>query len=165
MGTLLRRITEDDLPALFCARNHPAIMNMCRQYAPLHWDDHLDWFEWQRKDPKTEMFIAPNDSGVVGLTSIDLIARKAEFSCYIDPSMQENGYGKLALNELFNFGFNDLNLNLIWGETFEGNPAYKIFTDKLGMNHDGTRREFYYKDGKYINAHLVSITRKEWIPK
>ena len=54
------------------------------------------------------------------------------------------------------------NLNVIWGETFEGNHAYDMFL-KLGMKHEGTRRQFYFKEGKHIDAHLVSITRQEFM--
>jgi RimJ/RimL family protein N-acetyltransferase len=99
--------------------------------------------------------------GVCGLTDIDYLVGKAEFSLYVAPSMQGKGLGKKGLKALFNLGFQVFNLNLIWGETFDKNPAYKMFLD-LGMVYDGTRRQFYYKDGKYIDAHLISITKEEF---
>jgi len=168
----LRRIHKDDLENIFIIRNIQGIYSQCRQYAPLHWESHLEWYDWQRKDPNTEMFVfedmvstyseKPVLVGVCGLTSIDWINRRAEFSCYINPTFHKKGYGTAALEELFDFGFYSLNLNSIWGETFEGNPAYHVFTKKLDMTVEGTRRQFYYKDGKYIDAHLLSITRSEW---
>lgn len=165
----LIRIKEEDLDELFWARNDPEIMQWCRQYAPLHWENHKDWYKWQANDQNTEMAIIKRidgiNVGVCGLTSIDYIARRAEFSCYIYPCEQGKGYATSALKALFDFGFEDLNLNLIWGETFEGNPAYKLFTEKLGMKHEGTRRQFYFKNGKYVDAHLISITRDEWNQK
>lgn len=99
--------------------------------------------------------------GCAGLTDIDYINRRAEFSLYIGEAHQRKGYGRLALIDLFNKGFNTLNLHLIWGETFDGNHAAKMF-ESIGMTKEGRRRDFYYRQGKYIGATLYSITRDEW---
>jgi len=172
-GVILRRIKRDDLSKMFDARNNHAIMKWCRQQTKLHWDHHLDWFKWQKSDPNTEMFAIvgedPDSShphpiivGVCGLTDIDRIHRRGEFSLYIFPEHQSQGYGKIALQELFEIGFGSLNLNIIWGESFEGNPAIKMFKE-LGMAKEGVRREFYYKDGKYVDAILFSIKSREHV--
>jgi RimJ/RimL family protein N-acetyltransferase len=62
---------------------------------------------------------------------------------------------------LFGRGFEDLGLETIWGETFDGNKALKMFKE-FGMKVEGVRRNFYYKEGGFINATLVSMTREEW---
>lgn len=100
--------------------------------------------------------------GVCGLTSIDMEARKAEFSLYIGPEHQGKGYGSEALKLLLYHGFLNLGLNQIWGETFDKNPAAKMF-EELGFKKDGTRRQFYMKSGKLIDCHLYSILRDEWV--
>lgn len=178
--SILRRIEKGDLSYIFSYRNDPKIMPWCRQYAPLHWANHLKWFENQSSDPKIEMFaitpkrqnevneLAGNFSidlpiiGVCGLTDIDYINSRAEFSLYICPPYQNQGYAKLALRDLFDFGFKSLNLNMIWGETFEANPAKNLFLN-MGMIESGERPQFYFKDGKYITAYLVYILRKKWL--
>jgi len=166
----LDRLNEHDLEDTFRARNEITVMQWCRQNFPLHWEGHLKWYAKQQEDPSIEMFaIRANDDvcddelvGVCGLTDIDNLNRRAEFSCYIIPSYQRNGYCTKALIKLFYYGFNRLNLNIIWGETFERNPAFNLFVNKLRMKHEGTRRMFYFKDGEYLDANLVSLTRKEW---
>lgn len=163
MKLVLRRVLEKDLETLYQYRNAPDIWKWCRQYSPLHWDNHIAWFKNQSKDPKLSMFVidAMDESlwpiGVVGLTDIDLVNRRAEFSCYVGPGWQALGVAQAALRCLFNHGFHDLGLNRIWGEVFDENPAFHIFTKKLGMEFEGTRKEFYYRDGRYINCHLISI--------
>lgn len=102
------------------------------------------------------------DRGVVGLTDIDYVNSRAEFSCYVDPDLQGRGLGRAALLALFKHGFEDLGLNSIWGESFDGNPALKLF-ESLGMKKDGIRRNFYYRGGRFIDAHLISITRDEFV--
>jgi len=167
----LRRIREDDLLEIFNARNDPDIYKWCRQTSPLHWNDHVRWYERQSSDPSLDMFAIEHCEttfftweliGVTGLTSIDLQNGNAEFSCYIFPEEQGKGYAKKALKSLFNHGFNSLGLHLIWGETFDGNKALSLFMDHLGMNKDAIRREFYFRDGKWIDSILVSITSDEW---
>lgn len=162
----LRRIKESDLVDMFRARNDPKVMKWCRQQSPLHWDNHVKWFEKQRADDTLEMFICEFDRkavGVCGLTNIDWVRSIGEFSCYVFPKQQQKGHATRALSLLFDFGFKDLNLNLIWGETMAGNPAYDLFTRKMGMVHEGTRRDFYFKDGKYLDANLISLKRMEWL--
>jgi RimJ/RimL family protein N-acetyltransferase len=98
--------------------------------------------------------------GVCGLTSIDHINSRAEFSLYISPSEHGKGHGKAALRTLVDHAFNDLNLNCVWGETFAGNPAAKMF-ESVGFKKEGERRAFYYRDGEYITASLYSMLRGE----
>lgn len=154
-------------------RNLPEIRDWCRQHSLIDDDSQRKWYEWQSSDPNTEMFVICVDKpdvedefdivGVCGLTSIDWVHRRAEFSCYVFPNQQRKGYANSALHVLFDHAFDDLNLNLIWGETFAGNPALDFFIDVLGMKEEGIRRQFYYKKGKYIDAHMLSITREEWL--
>lgn len=173
-GVTLDRLSEADLKFIFSCRNEPEVFKWCRQNAPLHWKNHVEWFEWQRKDSSTEMFgvwasVHCEDPtidqrltekvlvGVCGLTGIDKVNGRAEFSLYISPNHWNRGFGQGALKTLFGWGFRALRLNRIWGETFDGNGAASLFS-KLGMEHEGTRLEAYYRDGDFINAHLYSIS-------
>lgn len=145
------------------ARNRPEIYKWCRQVGLISETDQTKWMQSQNDDSRIRMFevIAKDLVGVCGLTDIDLINRRAEFSLYIMPEYQGKGYSKPALQTLFTWGFKSLGLESIWGETFQGNHAAEIFK-AMGMIFEGTRRNFYYKDGQFINADLFSILRSEW---
>jgi RimJ/RimL family protein N-acetyltransferase len=161
---ILRRLEQIDLHTIFEWRNNKNIYQWCRQNSPLHWNNHQAWYDWQAKDKNTSMFIMEVGNisvGVCGLTDIDMVNRRAEFSLYIGTEHQKKGHGAEALKLLFKHGFYDLGLNRIWGETFDDNPAMALFT-KLGMVHEGTRQEHYYKNGNFIDAHLISIGRKQF---
>lgn len=146
-------------------RNQRDVFKWCRQSKLITDVEQAQWFETQRKDASIRMFLMKesegNAVGVCGLTSLDFMNRRAEFSLYIDPKKQNRGLGEMGLKSLLNHGFYDLGLNVIWGETFDGNPALKLF-ERLGMKVEGVRRDFYYKEGRFINASLVSILRSEW---
>lgn len=129
---------------------------------------HLDWFYRQAKDQAIQMYeIHPHEIGrvgVCGLTSINRLNRNAEFSLYIAPEYQKQGFATPALLTLFYHAFKNMNLKQIWGETFFDNPAQEIFR-KIGMMEDGRRRQFYFKDGGYHDAILFSIMDHEFLMK
>jgi RimJ/RimL family protein N-acetyltransferase len=145
-------------------RNDKSIWMWCRQNDLISDMAQERWFSAQDVDATIHMYTIWSSAGicgVCGLTSHDYMNRRAEFSLYVAPEMQQQGIGTKALQTLFSHGFANLNLHCIWGESFEGNPAIESFK-KIGMKHDGTRRDFYFKDGKYIDAQLFSVLEGEW---
>jgi len=163
-GVMLDAIDQGHLAKLKLWRNDPKVYEWCRQNTLISYDDQIEWFHRQRDDPSIRMFLVRTGHeivGVAGLTDIDLINRRAEFSMYIGPEHQGQRYAKPALKTLFHYGFNTMGLNRIWGETFEGNRALGIFK-AMGMEVEGERKEFYFKNGHYINCTLVSISGDEF---
>lgn len=167
-------------------RNHKFVQRWCRQYTLIDEKSHAQWLERISNDPTIKMYgiahvketgvpkhpynpIFPNyltqeeftPVGVCGLTSINRVNQSAEFSLYIAPMFQRQGFGEKALRLLLDHGFKSHNLNRIWGETFDGNPAAKTF-EKLGMKKEGTLRSSYFRDGKFIDSHIYAILRSEW---
>lgn len=152
-------------------RNLPEIRKWCRQYSLISPEEQAAWKGKIVGDPTIKMFGVQgldevngkyfNDAGVCGLTSIDRVNQKAEFSLYICPEKQGRGYGANALWLLLWHGFHDQNLNRIWGESFDGNPAQEIF-ERAGMSLDGTFPQAYFREGKFIDSHIWSITRSEF---
>jgi RimJ/RimL family protein N-acetyltransferase len=122
--------------------------------------------ESQIADPTIKMFGVYNLDpvsaciGVCGFTSIDRVNQKAEFSLYIAPQFHGCGYGSAALYTLVRHGFEDMNLNRIWGETFDGNPAESIFK-RIGFKKEGTLKQSYFRKGRFIDSHIYGIIRGE----
>lgn len=145
-------------------RNNPSIYKWCRQ------DDLIDeisqekWFNSQSQDPKIRMYEIQNDDGpigVCGLTDIDRLHRRAEFSLYIAPDYHRRGYAQEGLKTLFWWGFREMGLNVIYGEVIGSNPSSGIF-ERLGMKKEGSRTDFYWQGGRFIDAHLYSVRASEW---
>lgn len=157
---LTRHISEKQ----FGWRNDPRINAWTRQNGVL---SHIDMYRWRKKiakDPTILMFGILNEKdeevGTAGLTDICHIHGKAEFSLLIGPEFHKQGFGKAALIELLKYGFKNLRLNLIFGETFENNPAMKMFLD-VGMQEEGRLRKRYFKNGSYVDSYMVSILKEE----
>lgn len=164
-GVSFKTIEDDDAEFLFNGRNEKSVRVWCRQVGLLEWSNHCAWMDAQAEDDSVRMFLVMNEDreslGCAGLTSIDLINRRAEFSCWIHPEHQGKGYARGALYTLFKFGFDELNLNRIWGETFFNNPARRLFAG-IGMAEEGVRRDFYFKCGDWVDAVLYSINHAEF---
>ncbi len=170
-GAHFEPISESELAQMLIWRNEPSINRWCRQAGLLNWEQHYAWYKRQAVDATISMFAVHSPAahrpgtefvGIAGLTSIDMLNRRAEFSLYIGPENHRRGHAKRALMTLLTHAFHDLGLNSIWGESFDLNPAQKLFAD-LGMVKEGTRREFYFKEDRLWDAHLYSITKAEWI--
>jgi len=158
-------------------RNDYKIRKFCRQHTLIDIYSQQEWLIEQVENPKIKMFgvgifdsktnpkdltLAPTiDVGVCGLTSIDFINRSAEFSLYIAPEHQKKGYGKKALELLLKHGFEDWNLERIWGETYDKNPASKTF-EIVGMQKEGTLKNSYFREGKYIDSHIYAILKDDY---
>lgn len=148
-------------------RNDPKIWRWTRQNDLISLAEQKDWFERQSKDPTIQMYgIWKEDYivGVCGFTSINHKNRNAEFSLYIAPSRHGERLSKPTLLTLFSHGFKNMGLKCIWGETFEGNRAARLF-EQVGMTFDGKRRQFYWKDGHFNDAYIYCILDVEFFHK
>lgn len=171
-GVILRRLEEADLGTILTWRNDKRVYTWCRQYDLIPFSAHKKWFEKQGVDPTIAMYgICTTDAhrhdyliGVCGLTSIDHMNKRAEFSLYINPEDHGHGFGTKALKTLFDHAFYNHGLNCVWGESFSGNPAVRIF-ERIGMTLEGRRRDFYFRNGKYIDCFLYSVLRRDWDSK
>lgn len=104
--------------------------------------------------------------GTVGLTYCDPDHGKAEYSILIAPKYRGRGYAKEGLKLLIDHAFEHYGwLNRFEGEIFCNNPAALHVAEACGFKQEGTLRERYYKDGKYIDSVMVSILRSEWSAK
>lgn len=163
LGELVKLVDSIPSNALWW-RNHMSIWRWCRQHTLISPAQHDAWLERIETDPTIKMFgiravqSDSKDIGVCGFTSINQRNQSAEFSLYIAPEHQKFGYGKSALRTLVRHGFEDWNLHRIWGETFDGNPAYKVFGE-LGFQLEGILRDTYYREGKFINSHIYATIK------
>lgn len=147
-------------------RNSKDIWQWCRQNTLIGKKSQEQWLEHIEKDKSIEMFgiydIKNYPVGVCGLTDIDLIHRNAEWSLYIAPEHQGKGYAKNALKALIMHGFDNLNLERIWGEMFEPNIRVQKIADDLGFKYEGYLRNTYYKGGQYINSIICSLIKEDY---
>ena len=156
----------ETLTKMYHLRNNYKIWATCRQHDLLTWKRHVDYVMgagdngiklYTVKLVDTKSFI-----GVAGLVNFDMLNQSSEFSLYLDPKEQGKGYAQDALKTLCNHGFRNLNLNRIYGEVFSTNEVALKSFHKCGFVQEGILRQSYYRDGKFIDTHMIGLTKDMW---
>lgn len=158
---MLRTMNKSDLEWVRKERNRPECRKWFRQ-------DHLitdkEQENWYNSTDMMSYIVEDTDGhniGVVSLSHIDKTARKCEFSIMIVPEHRGKGYSKRSLWELLGIAFNDLNMNQVYSDVFDYNPALDTYLN-WGFKAYGVLPNWYYKDGKYVNSVVISITKDEY---
>ena len=126
------------------------------------------------------MFIKNNDSyaivlkeknnviGGIGLhrrrpdTSLNELEER-EIGYVLNPSYWGNEYVPEAVKALIDYGFRNLNLDLIWYGHFDFNSNSKRVNEKCGFNYKFTRRErLIVLDNIEVNVLYYNILRSEY---
>ncbi len=96
------------------------------------------------------------------LCKIDWKNRHGEYSYIIASEVHRSKIAAGDLNVvMYNYFFNDLNLNKIYGYVFANNAA-SLRLNLFGGKLDGTLRAHKTKDGVATDVHVFSILKKEF---
>jgi hypothetical protein len=95
--------------------------------------------------------------GMVGLIDISLENRIAELSMQLNVDIGKQGYGTQALIKLLDKGFNELNLENIYGEAYTCSPTidfwYKTLK-KFDIGYVFLRARKYWNDEYYSSIYF-----------
>jgi len=171
----LRAIERDDIPRFVDWLNDPEVIAGLLINLPMSNWDETRWFEKLAERPAEERPLAldarlPDASwkhiGNVGLHQIEWVNRSAEFGIFIgDKSFWNHGYGTEATLLTLKHGFETINLNRIYLHVFETNlRAVHVYT-KIGFVPEGRLRQTLFRNGRYIDTHVMSVLRSEWDAK
>ena len=102
--------------------------------------------------------------GSISIHNIDHLNRNAFLGIFIgEEEYRCKGYGAEAIRLILDYGFNTLNLHNIMlsvkADNVEGIACYK----KVGFRESGRRREWVFKDGKYIDVLYMDILASEYV--
>ncbi len=100
--------------------------------------------------------------GTISLIDIDNRSKKAEMGrVFLSSDFRGKGYFKDAVEALFDYAFQDLNLRKIYCEVFSDNSwAVKTYI-KNGFSEEGLLKKHIYKDGHYKDVIILSIFRND----
>ena len=141
-------------------------------FLPMSMDEEIQWFEQMLERPQEERpFTVEIPEGdhwrIIGSTSLFAFNwrnRSAEYGIMIgDKSVWNQGYGTEITELMLSHAFNALNLHRLMLRVFANNPRAIRTYEKAGFVHEGTLRENEFMDGVYIDTHLMSVLRPEWV--
>jgi len=103
--------------------------------------------------------------GHISLHDIDHLNRNAFLGIFIGEEIHWNkGYGAEAIRLILDYGFNTLNLHNIMLSVHADNKAGISCYKKVGFREVGRRREWVFKDGKYIDKIYMDILDRKPLP-
>jgi len=100
--------------------------------------------------------------GHISIHDIDHLNRNAFIGVFIgDEENRNKGYGAEAIRLVLGYAFNTLNLHSIMLSVHADNYAAINCYKKVGFRESGRRREWIFKDGKYIDKLYMDILASE----
>lgn len=101
--------------------------------------------------------------GYLILSGLQSSHHSAEFMRFVITEKGQ-GYGKAAMELVKKLAFEKLKVNRLWLDVVDHNTrAYNLYKS-AGFVTEGTLREAYYKDGKYLTIVIMSVLRRDYKP-
>jgi RimJ/RimL family protein N-acetyltransferase len=104
------------------------------------------------------------ETDICGCVSLGVTAahRRAELWYWMGVPYWNNGYTTEASAALVEYGFNTLHLHRIYASHLTRNPASGRVLQKLGMVHEGTKRQHMLVDGVFEDADCYGLLAEDW---
>ena len=166
----LRELESRDLAEINSWRNDPELVSQLGapfRYINLKVDE--DWFEYYMKSRSTTVrcsIVDDNDVlyGLISLTGINQFNQSAELHLMIgNKKNRGKGIGTFAVKEMLYHAFYNLNLHRVELSCLATNAISPKFYKKCGFQKEGVRRKAVFKAGKYVDLHLYSILKEEYM--
>ncbi|MFX0163355.1 MAG: GNAT family N-acetyltransferase [Candidatus Hodarchaeota archaeon] len=173
-GRYLCPIEKEFLPKLKEWRNLQ--IKLLRQFKPLTSYDQEKWFEKLSEDENQVLFgiVTVGEKGekkaligYCGITNIDFKNRRGEISFLVGPDRadDEKLYREDFLSTLYmlcKYGFEELNLNKLFTETFSFRKNHLKILEEFGFNRDGILRNHHFTCGRHYDSIIHSLLASEW---
>lgn len=163
---LLRKIEQADAPFILKGlSNHELTQYMLIRYNTLNEvQEQMNFYEnhYNNKTGYYWLMVClqtGENIGVVGLTNISLKHRKAEIGFWCLPEFWSKGFTTDAAHAVIEFGFNHLQLARIEATVETENLASIATLKKLGLQHEGTFKQYEINNGKFIDLMMFAIVQ------
>src|SRR6266550_5914363 len=119
---------------------------------------------WADGSSATFAIVGKKTGALVGAISLIIKRehRRAELGYWIALDCWNRGYATEASRRLIDFGFEILGLHRIEARHFLRNPVSGRVMEKLGMQREGTERDWAAKWDRFESLAVYSILEPEW---
>jgi len=146
-------LTLEEKKMILLWRNDTSIKKWMYNSDYIILDTHLQYIESLKKRDDRIYFLVKNDNdyiGVIDFTSIDYKKKETEIGLYSNPNIMGNG--KILMNNIIDYGFNNLKLDRLCANLLINNiKAYNLYL-KFDFKE-------YKKDKKLIYMELKNENR------
>lgn len=166
----LRAAERDDIPRFVAWLNDYRTSRTLDIRAPQSIPMEEAWFEQMVADQgkvrylfTARLLADDRPIGTVGLFHLDLVNGSAGLGIMVGaPGDRGRGHGTDMLEALLRFGFASLRLERIWLDVYDFNPGARRVYERVGFAHEGVLRHAFFREGRFVNVHRMSILAGEW---
>lgn len=168
---ILRRMTEDDAPAILAEFGDPRVLEHLDPDPPVtdieSARSFLRWLMGMFEEKKALRWaITLRDDGTMigtcGFHRWDQKHRRAEIGYDLQAAYWRQGYASEATRAMMNFCFRELNLHRLEADCNEGNLGSAAVLEKCGFTYEGLWRHRFFENGQWINLKQYSILEDEY---
>ena len=116
-----------------------------------------DYYRWAIIEKKSKICI-----GQIAIFMIDNKNHFCEIEYALGSKFHRKGYATEAVKSILDFCFNTVNFHKVQVCHKEGNIASQGVIRKCNFTYEGTLRDFFFMDEKYINRLYYSMLKKEY---
>lgn len=116
-----------------------------------------DYYRWAIIEKESNICI-----GQIAIFLVDNKNNFCEIEYALGKNFHRNGYASEAVKSILYFSFNKVNFHKVQVSHKEGNVASQRVIRKCNFKYEGTLRDFFFDDGKYIDRLYYSILKEEY---
>jgi ribosomal-protein-alanine N-acetyltransferase len=165
----IRSYEYSDRNALIKYANNHNISKLLRDQFPFPYTptDADSWLiQACSQHPETNFVIANKKEliGAIGINPQEDVNRfSAEIGYWLGEPFWNKGIMTKALKSFTEFAFNKFQLNRIYANVFEGNPASEKVLSKAGYIKEATLRKAVFKEGKFLDQYIYAVLKDEFL--
>lgn len=95
--------------------------------------------------------------GTINLGNVEESCQMSDTCYMLSPKFWNHGIMTEVLMAILDYAFDEIELNRVQAEVFDGNNASTTVLKKCGMKLEGIARQKYYKNGKFIDTALWAV--------
>ena len=160
----LRPVEDDDLPLILRWQNHPDVWWYMDYEQVFSLEDVRDDLATARAEGHP-LIIEVDGRPVwrIGLNQFRRRDRRCAMYLFIgEPAFWGHGYAQDAVMALLGYAFDRFDLAMVELWTLAANDRVLRVYERCGFVREATLRDRSFKDGRFVDHVVMSVTRDEW---
>lgn len=120
--------------------------------------ERTDYYRWAIIEKESNICI-----GQIAIFLVDDKNHFCEIEYALGNKFHRKGYGTEAVKAILSFCFNKIHFHKVQVCHKDGNIASQGVIRKCNFTYEGTLRDFFFMDGKYVDRLFYSMLKEEYI--